>query len=397
MTYGRAPWLVELDGRTVADVAGALGYELVRRSPGKATYPCPACGSERRHRKSGDRRGAVDVADGKPRLWTCRQCEHGGDTFAFLAFAIVGKADGLSASDMCELERWTRDHFNVLDGSGRPGARRVSKQEAERQRIVSRLTAPRPETLPDAREVLDVWTFGRPVTGDAEAVAWCVAKGLDAGRVAELDLARVVPSDVPLPDWATTARGSTYPAAGWRLALPMYDGHGELRSLRWRRLDGRSGVPKTLASPCGGLVLADPMGRVMLAERMGEIPGAGGCIVLEGETDLAFVATRELPLSVPTDGFRPALLGYVDGAASREWGRRIPDGWLGIATDDDDKGDKYAAEVLALVAHRVRLGRLRVARWRPNVQGLDVSEAGGLHNGRWEPMVAAATPEGIAQ
>lgn len=393
MTYGRAPWLVELDRRTVAEVAAPLGVGLVRRAHGNDTFPCPACGSEKRHRKAGDKRGAIDVRDDKPRVWYCRQCEAGGDVLDFVAFVLVGrKASECSSAELGELERWTRDHFHVSESASPGGARRPSKEQREHARLVSSLSAPRVEpSRPEAAEVLDVWTSGRPVTDDAGAREWLASRGIDADMVAALDLARVMPTDAPMPPWAVTSKGSTYPAAGWRLAFPMFDGAAELRSLRWRRTDDRT--PKTLASSCSRLVLADPVGRVMLAGRMAELPDAGGVVVLEGETDLAFVACRDVKIH----GLRPAFLGVVQGSASREWTTRIPDGWLGIATDDDEQGDRYASEVFALVAHRVRLGRLRVERWRPNVPGLDVSEAGGLENGRWEPMVAAATTEGIAR
>jgi hypothetical protein len=264
--------------------------------------------------------------------------------------------------------------------------RLTARQRADRKRaeLVARLMAPRPEPdLPAAAEVAAVLALGVPVTTSPQAAAWCESRKIDPRTVARLDLARFVPADAgALPAWATTAKGQSYPAAGWPLAVPMFDATGAARSIRWRALDGRS--PKTLGSRSAGCVFANA---AALEALRGTAAGLGGAVIVEGESDFLLAASRQ-PFG--PNGAPVAVFGIVSGSLAREWTRKIPDGSLLVATDDDDQGDKYAAEVVELVGHRIRLGKLRAERWRAPERGQDLGDAGGLSTGHVEPIEAPA-------
>lgn len=386
-------WVDRMRGARVLDVAAALGIEArpPRGSDGGA-FPCPACGAERRHTKTGDKRPAAGVRpDGHG--WRCFQCDASGDALDLVALELHGRRLPELADDHGRDVRAWCGRFLGIDPTAKPPT--LSHQERvarDRAALVERLTAPRPEpAFPDRAEVLDVWTLGRPIASDLDARAWMLERGISPMGVDACELARIIPAGATLPPWACSRRtGTSYAAAGWRLAVPMYDATGAMRSLRWRRLDAPIGdAPKTLASRGGaaGLVMADPNGLAMLTGTMGKLEGVGGVVVLEGEADLMLASSKAWRIG----GSRPALIGIVQGSASREWTRKIPDGWLGLATDDDEAGDGYARDVLELVAHRVRLGTLTVERWHAPSRGMDVGDAGGLEGGRWEPMDGTTT------
>ena len=383
------PWLERLRAATVAEVALLLGFDVVRRSPGKLTYPCPACGAERRHTKTGDKRGAVDVADGKPGAWFCRQCNRGGDAVDFVALVQLGRdARGLDGEGMRSLERWTREAFHLGPSEGRKWTPR-SKRDPVRESLARAAAAPRVELLP-AEEVARVWDLARPVSSDPEACAWLEGRGIVPKRVELADLARVLPGDVEgLPTWAGDVPGggpyagrwTSRAARGWRLIVPMFEASGAMRSFRFRRFDQPSpNVPKALGAPATGCVFAGIDARELLRRTI-DVPV---CLaVAEGEADFLLVATSR------NDPDRPELaiddaIGVVAGSITPALGRRIPDGSSVIlATDADAQGDRYARELFDVLGYRVRLGHLRVQRWRPtNPEHSDIGDAGGLSGGR---------------
>lgn len=380
-------WLERLRSATVAEVAPILGFDVVRRSPGKLTYPCPACGAERRHTKTGDKRGAVDVADGKPGAWFCRQCEHGGDTVDFVAFVELGRAAReLDAEGMRQLERWTCEAFHLAPNDRRKWRPR-ERRDPVRESLARAASAPPVELLP-ADEVASVWARAWSVTSDPEACAWLDGRGIESVRVELADIARVLPRDVAdLPEWAGdipsggpyAGRWTSRPMRGWRLLVPMFDTSGTMRSFRFRRFDQPSpNVPKALGARATGCVFADWRALELLR---GNATAPTTIVVAEGESDFLRVATDDAPPEI----VHGAVLGIVAGSITPALGRRIPDGSrVVIATDDDKAGDAYARELFDVIGYRVRLGALRVERWLPTGgpgSGKDIGDAGGLAGG----------------
>jgi 5S rRNA maturation endonuclease (ribonuclease M5) len=270
-------------------------------------------------------------------------------------------------------------------------------------------TSPRPPVSPVAApvegpalaEVAALWAACSPLDADPRepAARWLnVRRGLDAERIAALDLARVLPGPAyPWPRWVPSL-GMDRAAwlAVYRLAAPVYNAAGELAALRFRavdryppdalnvpppgcRIEDRNGravlvahvrgedreLPKALAAVgCGhaaGLVLADPLGVALLR---GKLEDEGmrwdrRVVIVEGEPDLWAYATA---MSRTRNGASYAVFGHMAGAWTDAHAARIPDGArVLVETDDDDAGDRYAETVRDTLK-----GRCNVTRRRSN-------------------------------
>jgi hypothetical protein len=218
-----------------------------------------------------------------------------------------------------------------------------------------------PRSYPLDAEVKALWGACVAVTDDQEAAAWLRdERGLDPAAVEDRDLARALPHDAPLPRWATF-QGSTWTSTGHRLLVPVYDGHGAMRSVRASRL--RSGDSPKRLPPAGhraaGLVLADPLARLVLSGEGREgWPSSLRMIVTEGEPDFLTWATH---YSAADEG-APGVIGVVSGAWTAEIAARLPEDLeLLVDTDHDQAGDTFAAGIVRTLRGRCRALRLEVA------------------------------------
>lgn len=305
--------------------------------PGRSLSPCPSCGAEQRG--ADDRRGPVGV-NASSRGWACHRCRAQGDALSLLAIALTGSARPPSWDPV---RAW-------LEGAQ-----------------VERLTPPAPTARepvrPPAEEVLELWARSNRVTAAAEASAWLRSRGLEPALVEDLDLARALPARGLLPAWAG-ARGQDWRASGHVVLLPLVDRHGGMVSIRARAIAAEA-RPKALA-PAGaevrGLVLVDELARRLLAGEAAaaELVRDVGLVVVEGEPDFLSWSTL-----FGTDGElerAPAVVGLVAGSWDPQLVARIPAGirvW--VRTHVDATGDRYAEKVVASLADRCEVLRLREA------------------------------------
>ncbi len=203
------------------------------------------------------------------------------------------------------------------------------------------------------------------MTGHMTPSDFLRSRGIDPRVVEERGLALALPEDAHVPPWARFgARGPKWVTAGYRLLLPLYDHHGEIRSARARYLGKRH--PKSLAPDgheCTGLVMADALGLYLLKHGSRPewwTPDAPPLrvVIAEGETDFLTFACE----ASDADEHAPAVLGVVNGSWTAELAARLPDGaHVIIATDNDDAGEKYAARIASTLAGRADLFRWRAA------------------------------------
>lgn len=360
---GGAAWVEGMRGRSVLEVARALGLAIDERR--RALSPCPACGAERRHTRSGDRRGAVGLRpDG--RGWSCFQCEETGDALELVAQRIGGgRLRDLGDARKAEVREWCARFLN-LDPSERAGSQ-ARKLAPLQPRAVP---PPPPPRYPPADEVAALWASCVPVTDDPEVSGYLDGRGILAAEVARLDLARALPASATCPTWAGAGEGDrwrSWAARGARLVVPLFDARGALRSVLarfpWKVEHG----PKSLGAKGyqrGGLVMANARARSWLD---GTDATPAPCFVLEGETDDLLSAVGPAKGQTWASlGANPATLGIFSGSWSREVADRIPDGSeVAVATDDDAQGDAYAREIGETLAARVVSGRLNATRRRP--------------------------------
>lgn len=352
-----AAWVDGMRRAQVLDVAHALGL----REQGKALTswclgPCPACKAERRHTKSEpigrSGRGPIGVQRGKPpHGWRCFQCDASGSTIDLVAFVLCDKRyrdlrdhERATVKEWCE--RWTHSE-----------PARAAQREPER--------APEPPpSYPPIAEVQDLYEACGRVDENRAVDDYLRTRRIGSTRVADLGLARALPRNAPLPQWASC--GSSWSNTGHLVIAPLFDHEGIMRSLIARSID-RDAERKSLA-PRGhtraGLVLGCALAVQVLAS--GKRPAWWGAhvpldvVVCEGEIDFLAWSTSWSD----AHEYAPATIGMVQGAWSDAIAARVPDGArVLLAQDLDAPGEKYAA----LVVETLRDRSIEMRRWRPEV------------------------------
>jgi len=274
----------------------------------------------------------------------CFGCDASGDAFTLIA-AVHQLSLSTDFPEVLRLAAEISGQHGILDEMGR---RRRAAGQGPAPTVPRKPVpppAPEPErTYPDDIQVTRLWDGAIAANDDGEAVAWCETRGLDAGSIADDDLARVVKLDGWLPHWARyrgdAEAASTWAESGHRLIVPMYDVAGTRRSVRATRITPGNGhdAPKRLP-PSGkkatDLVMACPIAVAMLrgTVRPSEV------VIVEGEPDFLTWATRRTRVTT-------ARIGIVSGSWSFDFAKKVPPGvkvWL--RTDHDSAGDRYADEL----------------------------------------------------
>ena len=323
----RTDWFAEVDAATTTrEVAAALGLTVKRRKFG----PPPCCGDN-------DARGAAGSV--RDRLWVCK-CGAKGNMAGLVKLA-------LGTQDWREVRAWF-------------AARGWCSSDGAASTWVAPVRPPPVEVpYPDADELARFLTLGGPVEDDPEVAAFWHARGFGARTGA----AWALPERARWPAWWPLGHRSLY-----RLACPMYDAHGVVRSVHARAVrdpgtwpDGKPRM-KTCA-PKGvrgdSLLFADPWIAVPMLR--GEDVRCD-VLVVEGITDYCAVTSVALP------GL--AILGGISGSFKALADVRLPPGCVVfVGTDNDPAGDKYAAEVVAAVGERAECRRVV---W--GIRGQDASD-----------------------
>lgn len=337
----RTSFLEPIRSASVLAVAAALGLKVRRGGPssGGAFGPCLACGAERRHTKTGDRRLACGVrSDGLG--YRCFQCDVSGDAAALVAWSVGGAPlRDLPRHRVAEVRAWCERYAGSVPAYVLDAHRTFEK--------------PSPPLLGDA-EVADFWRTCVPVTADPEVATFLgVARGIDPAKVAAADSARALPESASVPRWAS-CRGA-WSNTGRRLIVPMFDPLGRMRSFRARLLRAPAGEEPKSAGPkgysCRGCVFASPPALAILR---GEPVSCSVVVITEGEPD-----TLAASVAAFGGGEFVAVVGIVQGSFTPEIAARIPRAArVVIATHHDEQGDKYAAAVRAALPSSQRVDRL---------------------------------------
>jgi predicted RNA-binding Zn-ribbon protein involved in translation (DUF1610 family) len=344
----------------VAEVAARFGLPVARRGV-DVSFPCPACGKQLRHTRGGaDKRQAARVM-GAGAEWWCEPCKmksgrKKADAVELAAFVVTGKAKPFGA-EWLEVRREcaARGLCEPPPADTKPlvaRARYVPPPPAPKHE------APKPPPPDEVKalwgacerlEAVPAWDTNGRWCGDVRA--YLAARGYDVPRLAALDAARVLPPEKrhAWPGWWPGSWSRT-----WRLAVPLYGPGGELVALQARAVveaDRKTTNPR--GASISGTFFADAGGLEVLR---GTWRGPSVALV-EGLTD--FLAAAQLAADLEPSR-RPAVLGLVAGSA-RALGALTPwRGWrLVVLTDNDEAGDRYAAEVREALpgarGHRVRL------------------------------------------
>lgn len=345
-------WLEEAKRLTMQQTTSAAGVKVHRSS-----MSCPACSATKR----GNRDRRLPASFGSLG-WRCWVCGASGDALDVLAFVVTGSRLG---SDRAQLETLRADlaaRGLISDDDHRP-ARRAPRRPAPPPP-----PPPEPapsESWPPLNEVMALYNAGRPISEDAEVVAYLEDRYQDHAErlvniLEHLNLARAIPN-TPAPRWARIF-GRTWQQQGFRLMFPLVDATGHMRSMRVRRTTlGPSELPKALPPVgygCRGLVLACDRAVALLRR---DIPAdwPEGLLhrvtLVEGETD--WMTHLVLRTTSPTD---PALIALYSGAWLPDHSAALPQGSiLTIRTDNDEAGHRYAEGVVRASRNRKDLTLLR--------------------------------------
>lgn len=264
----------------------------------------------------------------------CFACDASGD-----ALGLIAAAKGLNiATDFARVV----DEAAALTGY-------VDWQAVEQTR--RELPKPKPPKQLSPDEVDAFWSSLSPVLDDEEVCQWLREdRALDPEAIELWDLARVLPAGASAPPWAPS-----WGSRGHRLILQTWNAHGLLSGVRGRYVGkGKALAPFGVSSK--GLMLADGLGvQLLQAGQWPEWCTRQMLIVTEGEPDFLTWATR----FSDADEQAPAVWGIPgSGAWTKEIGDRVPSGsQVVIRTDDDEQGNKYAAEILSQLSGRCEVFR----------------------------------------
>lgn len=353
-----AEWIERMRPVGVVTVARQLGAKVTEQASAWAIGPCPACGEERRHRKSKDKRGAVSAPKRSPSGWRCNQCEATGDTLHFVALSLTGRKLGEGdADDTARVREWCERFLGGAVTSAGGGYQPTPED------------TPAEPSYPPDDDVQALWFETTSVTDDDDVAAFLErGRKINPAHVTARELARALPANAPdLPEWAHFGRRS-WAEADYRLLVPLYDAAGAHRSYIARRIrPGGADTPKGISArgfARGGLVMACARALVML--RTGKAPTelhAGrerACVVVtEGEMDFLTWATE--PSEIPF-----AVLGIVEGSWTPAIAERLPSGLeLVLALDRDKAGEALARRVARPLTQRLRTREITATRWNP--------------------------------
>lgn len=267
----------------------------------------------------------------------CFGCQWQGDLFALVA-AVMGLDE----------KREFRD--TMISAAELGGLNEIADElRGGKPASTSRPMPPEPEVgdereYPPLAEVQQLWANALPVSEVECARVALERRGLQPGP----ELARAITG--ALPRWARY-QGSSWLQSGHRIALPVFDALGALRSVRAWQVDPGAAGPKRLPPAghrSGGLVLANDAALRWLRGPSGTLK----LVVVEGESD--FLSACQLCAG-------HAIVGIYSGAWTQEFADRVPLGSLAtIHTDHDAAGDKYAAQIT-----KTLVGRAHVKRGAP--------------------------------
>jgi len=332
-------WLDNIKAQPVLTVAKLLGLETkaTRGASAGSIFGCPACSAKKRHTKRRDKRGAIGLrGDGKG--WQCHQCDQTGDGLDLVSWEMT-QARFSETHDKAKVITWCKDMFGGDDSSPPPRMQAVSAPAAP---VVDE---PEQEPAYLTDQALELWDACHRLSSDADAVAYVRSRGIsDPGLLEDWNTCRVLPKDCT-PSWTyhSPDGGAPKPWAetGHRLIFPLYDVHGQIRSVLARAI-----VPSerksTTAGPRSGLILLDGAVLDWLRRYRPQVDDAV-LHVVEGEID--FVLRCE---AIQNEPLSHGVVGITSGSWKKAHAWKMPYPiHVRLDTDNDDQGDKYARHIVS--------------------------------------------------
>ena len=322
-------WIDTCKQNSFEDVAHNLGLTL----KGKRWTPCPSCNAEASG--TNDKRPPVGTfrISGNLTGWRCFACGEGGDMMDLVSFHLEGQKcrDVQDYSSIKEFfKTFTFASIEVTN---------VEKEEIPEQDLARLFNEIRKnKILQTTRKDIQVFLKSRGIdyTKVSDAYSFPNAFRYDTLTKVKTSSGRMMPF-WPFK-WA-----NEYP-----IAVPLFDFKGKLKSFQGRAIKDLDGKPKTMCPisfSMSGLFFADSNMRSYLK---GDESFSKFWIV-EGEMDFVSLLSKQSHYPV---------IGIKNGSLNAFKQFKFPAGAeIVIATDNDEKGDEYAAKI-AKAIYPIRPKRL---------------------------------------
>ncbi len=342
---------------TTVEVAKKLGYEVIRGATA-SHCGCAACGAEKRHTKSKDKRGAISIPHATG-AWFCLQCGATGDCVDFVAYELCDR------------------RYRELDDADRPKVREwFEPGSSDKPYVPSTTPRRKPLVLPPAFEnasneylpVADVEDFWEVCCVDAcedrEVREYLHSRRILDG-VEEFSLTGVARALTPgaLPAWASMSPGRTWVDTKHRVIVPLFDHHGAMRSVVARSVEPEPRIKSSgPAAARRGLVMAGHAAQQILKygqdHRFHALKRLQ-VVIHEGEIDfMRHVHLDRTEYVGSTINRHVAVFGIQAGSWARDVADRIPSGsMVHLRVHKDAQGEKYADQIEESLGDRVRVER----------------------------------------
>jgi len=318
----------------VVGVVNALGLsEGARRLSKGLSIRCPA---------HGDRTPSCSVRlgpDGTIQV-KCHACDFRGDVLH-----LIAKVRGYNLRNGPDFREVLIEAAELAGNLMLAEEIRDGRPKLDRPRVEP--PKPMPErNYPPLTEVESFWRSCYPLDLDLVASRYLESRAIDPALIMQQDLLRVIGFETLRPWWASKG-GSPWLHTGHRIICRVWDFEGTCRGVRAWQSDGKTEHPKRLP-PAGhkaaGLVLANDAAVAMLrGESNPEL-----VVIVEGESDFASICCRT----------NNVVIGVGSGFWTQGHAAQIPNkARVWIMTDNDDAGDRYAAQIASMLGDRCKLYR----------------------------------------
>ena len=335
-------WIQSAKNARISDASLELQYS---RGNGTSIYPCPSCGML--ERGSNDKKRGPVGFNRSETGWLCHRCGAKGDVVDFVSFHFFQqKLSNLDRNQQSVVRDWFAEQ-GYCTPSGVPSH---VQPDPKKRPVVTPLPS-QGYVRPPQDELQSLWSASTSVEAALEQPAsfanqlskWMIDRRFSPKLLDTTACIRILPlpNDYKYPDWFSHQWGGIY-----RIAAPCFEPDGKFASIHCRSVAysrGRQPSGSKTRWPtgyeAGGLLMANPIAQSMMSGKLAS--SIDGFLICEGITD--FMRACE---QAHRESMRLAIVAGTSGSYKSLSKIKIPEDLnVFIATDSDDSGDDYAAEI----------------------------------------------------
>lgn len=313
-------WIDTCKQNSFEDVAHNLGMT----QKGRRWTPCPNCNAE--FSGTNDKRPPVGTfrASGNQTGWRCFACGEGGDMMDLVSFSLEGQKCR-DVQDYTKIKEFFKTFtFASIEVKGVTNVEKEQIPEQDLARLWNEIR--KNEVNQTNRKDIQAFLHSRGINYKKVQNAYCFPNAFRYDTLTRVETS----SGRMMPFWPFKW-ANEYP-----LAVPLFDVEGKLKSFQGRAIKDLEGKPKTMCpisfSMSGLFFACDNMRAYLKGDK--SFPKFW---IVEGEMDF---------LSILAQQNHYPVIGIKNGSFSAFKNFKFPAGAeVVIATDNDEKGDEYAAKI----------------------------------------------------